>query len=168
MGRPFLAESPCGDARCEPVAYDPERPLEPGAFALSPCAINLLHVAAIVTYGCYDQLSPREFEEILVDDMQRLRAAVPCTRTYAEALAGLLFFVTEAHVKAGRCAPEAFWDRLLDAFALHTRVSLRVLRREPDRVVLRTMEPGGEVACEEKRVVAFMGHMYHRMYGGRL
>ena len=161
MGRPFLAY---GDDRCEPVAYDPERPLEPGAFALSPCAINLLHVAAIVTYNCYDRLTPKEVEALLVDDMQRLRMAVPCARTFSEALAGLFYFMTDAHVKARRCAPEAFWDRLFDAFAENTHVVIRMVSCKPDRVVLRTLEPGGEVTCEHGRVVAFMGHMYHEMY----
>ena len=156
MGRPFLAY---GDDRCEPVAYDPERPITPEAFALPAAAVRLLKDAADTAANDYTELGFYQFEASLRFDIQRLREAVTDDRTYAEAVAGMLYLVVTEHVKAGRVRPQAFWDWLLADFATKVFMRIEVVRHKPDAVVLKAA--GDEVTCPHGRVVAFMGSVYH-------
>ena len=157
MGRPFLAESQLGDPRCDPVSYDPDRPITPDAFfGLPDAAVRLIREAVDATVT---ELSSYHFLAFLDVSVEKLRAAVPCDRAYAEAVAGMLYLTTEAFVKAERGTPRQFWRRLFGEFFEHTRVVISVVRYEPGKVVLKT-EDGDEVACEHGRVVAFMGRAY--------
>ena len=137
------------DSRCEPIAYDPDRPITPDAFfGLPNAAVRLIREAVDATVT-----------ELSSYHLLALRAAVPCDRAYAEAVAGMLYLTTEAFVKAERGTPRQFWRRLFGEFFEHTRVVISVVRYEPGKVVLKT-EDGDEVACEHGRVVAFMGRAY--------
>lgn len=158
MGRPFAAQA---DTRCDPVSYDPERPIEPAAFALPDPAVRLLRDVVETTTSEYEELGYFQFDAFLRGTVERLRSMVACDRAYAEAVAGMLYLVSAEHLKAGRCAPEMFWVRLLGEFAEQTHVVIRVVGQGPGEVVLKAAGADDEVACEHGRVVAFMGRAYH-------
>lgn len=159
MGRPFIAETQ-SDPRCVPVLYDAERPITPDAFALPNPAVRLLWHVADTAAAEYAELGYYQFEAVLRGNVERLRSMVACDRSFAEAAAGMLYLVAEAHLKAGRDLQDAFWDRLLDAFANHMYIRIKVVRHDQDTVVLKVYDED-EVACTPGGVVAFMGGVYH-------